>query len=56
MGTGIKRARGNVVLYDMPYSEHSSCSELQQFVQWLQPTCIIPSVGNDEGRKRDAML
>eukprot|EP00775_Hariotina_reticulata_P012752 gene12752-12881_t len=48
--------RGTVVLYQVPYSEHSSCAELQQFVQWLKPIDIIPSVSNDGGSKLKAML
>ena len=40
----------------VPYSEHSSFNEMRDFVQWLQPSRIIPSVGNDEGPKRDRML
>lgn len=40
----------------VPYSEHSSCAELQQFVQWLKPINIIPSVSNDGGSKLQAML
>jgi len=40
----------------VPYSEHSSCAELQQFVQWFKPISIIPSVSNDGGSKLQAML
>jgi hypothetical protein len=34
----------------VPYSEHSSFRELHDFVSWLQPAEIIPSVSNDQVR------
>lgn len=40
----------------VPYSEHSSCDELRSFVEWFKPLRVIPSVNNDNGRKRDAMM
>ncbi len=40
----------------MPYSEHSSFRELHEFCAWLQPSVVIPSVGNDSGEARDKML
>jgi hypothetical protein len=40
----------------VPYSEHSSCAELREFVAWLKPVCIIPSVSNDGGEKLRKML
>lgn len=45
-----------MVIYEVPYSEHSSFSEMKEFVDWLGPNKIIPHVGNDGGTKRDAML
>lgn len=45
-----------MVLYQLPYSEHSSYTELRQFVQWLRPISIIPSVGNDKGPKCAKMI
>ena len=33
--------------FQVPYSEHSSFPELKDFVSWLRPRRIIPSVGND---------
>ncbi|KAF8069613.1 Dclre1a [Scenedesmus sp. PABB004] len=66
-GAGISRAsasvrpskrlrRGSVVLYQVPYSEHSSCEELRAFVEWFKPIGIVPSVSNDSGPKLRAML
>lgn len=37
------------MVYDLPYSEHSSCPELRDFVQWLRPASIVPHVNNDGG-------
>lgn len=45
-----------VLLKKVPYSEHSSFNELRDFVRWLQPRNIIPSVNNDRQDKERAML
>jgi len=42
-----KRQWDNVTLYEVPYSEHSSFTELQQCVRWLQPKRLIPTVNMD---------
>ncbi|XP_034049447.1 DNA cross-link repair 1A protein isoform X1 [Thalassophryne amazonica] len=43
---------GNISIYGIPYSEHSSFLEMKHFVQWLQPLKIIPTVnGSWENRK-----
>eukprot|EP00959_Pyramimonas_sp_CCMP1952_P017225 365785-Pyramimonas_sp.AAC.1 len=42
-----KGTAGSVLLYDVPYSEHSSFDELKAFVDWLDPHQIVaaPVVG-----------
>ncbi|KAG2491739.1 hypothetical protein HYH03_009902 [Edaphochlamys debaryana] len=53
-----RMARGTAVVYQVPYSEHSSFSELHSFVSWLRPGRIIPSVNADgpSGPKTRRML
>ena len=51
-----RRQKGSLILYSVPYSEHSSFTELREFVRWLQPAKIVPTVGNDRGPKTSSML
>jgi DNA cross-link repair 1A protein len=55
-----RRTRADVphglLLLQVPYSEHSSFAELQEFVHWFRPVEIIPSVSNDRGPKLERML
>uniref|UniRef100_A0A7S1EV46 DNA repair metallo-beta-lactamase domain-containing protein n=1 Tax=Timspurckia oligopyrenoides TaxID=708627 RepID=A0A7S1EV46_9RHOD len=42
----MRTSRGNCVIYNIPYSEHSSFSELQEFVRFCNPIQLIPTVGS----------
>lgn len=46
----------NYIIIGVPYSEHSSYSELKEFVQCLRPDTIVSIVGGHMARSRAQSL
>ncbi|KAF6174296.1 hypothetical protein GIB67_040789 [Kingdonia uniflora] len=53
---GRRCQQGTIIRYEVPYSEHSSFIELKEFVKFISPENIVPSVNNDSPESADAML
>ncbi|EHB09740.1 DNA cross-link repair 1A protein [Heterocephalus glaber] len=49
------QTKGNISIYGIPYSEHSSYLEMKRFVQWLKPQKIIPTVNIGTWKSRSTM-
>ncbi|KAF8088286.1 hypothetical protein N665_0546s0018 [Sinapis alba] len=53
---GRRFQQGTIIRYEVPYSEHSSFTELKEFVKQVSPEVIIPSVNNDGPDSSAAMV
>ncbi|CAF0917142.1 unnamed protein product [Rotaria sordida] len=51
----IESKSSNIIIYGFPYSEHSSFDELKNFIQYLKPKRIIPTVNVGRANVREKM-
>lgn len=51
----VPEVEGNIAIYPVPYSEHSSYTDLERFIRWLRPRRIIPTVNMGDPLKRGQM-
>lgn len=51
----VPEVEGNIAIYPVPYSEHSSYTDLERFIVWLRPRRIIPTVNMSDPVKRGQM-
>ncbi|KAL8537002.1 hypothetical protein ACS0TY_012257 [Phlomoides rotata] len=54
--TGRRWQKGTIIRYEVPYSEHSSFTELKEFVNFISPANIIPSVNNHDPDSQNSMI
>ncbi|XP_073129443.1 uncharacterized protein [Henckelia pumila] len=54
--TGKRWQQGTIIRYEVPYSEHSSFTELREFVKLISPVDIIPSVNNHGRDSHNSMI
>uniref|UniRef100_A0A7S2ZAW9 Metallo-beta-lactamase domain-containing protein n=1 Tax=Rhodosorus marinus TaxID=101924 RepID=A0A7S2ZAW9_9RHOD len=55
-GTVSVQEKGCFKIYGVPYSEHSSYSELLEWVGFLRPRRVVPTVGEDSVAKTTTLL
>ncbi|KAH0969718.1 hypothetical protein GBA52_028314 [Prunus armeniaca] len=53
---GRRSQQGTMIRYEVPYSEHSSFTELKEFVKLISPADIVPSVNNHGPDSAKAMI
>lgn len=51
----VPEVEGNIAIYPVPYSEHSSYDDLERFIRWFRPRRIIPTVNMGDPIKRGQM-